>query len=57
MRDEFVRPGDFAHLSVVTGVSRLVSVSVCGLYVLSDVKALLSAASHTVSPLNKLTWS
>lgn len=41
MWDEFVRPGDFTHLSVVTEVFHLVSVSVCGLHVLSNAKSLL----------------
>lgn len=56
--DEFVGPGDFTHLSVVTEVSRLVSVSVCGLHVLSFMPIhyqLLSAASHRVSFQNKIS--
>lgn len=52
MWDEFVRPGDFTHLNVVTEVSHLVSVSVCGLLVLSNAKSLLAVSSilHSFSP-------
>lgn len=52
VRDEFVGPGDFTHPSVVTEVSHLVSVSVCGLHVPPDAESLqepLSAASQAVS--------
>lgn len=51
--DEFVGAGDFTHLSVVTEVSRLASVSVCGLRVPSNAKSLraaVSCTSHSFSP-------